>query len=271
MIKIQLHKRLHSALGKMHLDIDLNIQEGTFLTLYGKSGAGKTSILRMLAGLMKPDAGYLEVKNIIWYDFKNKINLGPQKRNFGFVFQDYGLFPNMTVRENLEFALLKNQDEKIIRDLIEIIELGDLQNQKPTRLSGGQQQRVALARSLVQKPDLLLLDEPLSALDQEMRQKLQQYLLRVHTEYKLTTILVSHDVPEILKLSTRIAQLDQGKIVKVGSPNDFINENKMGNDIPLDGKIISIEKEENNVILTIQLNNKLVKIKLPKEDWPILH
>ncbi len=264
MIKIQLHKRLHSAIGKMHLDIDLDIEPNTFLTLYGKSGAGKTSILRMLAGLMEPDSGYVQVKGNLWYDSKNKINNGPQKRSLGFVFQDYALFPNMTVKENLEFALLKNQEKDIIKELIEIIELGDLQNRKPTTLSGGQQQRIALARSLVQQPEILLLDEPLSALDQEMRQKLQHYILQLHKEYKLTTILVSHDVPEIIKLSDRIAQLEQGKIIKDGSPNDFFNKNNKVQE----GEVIAVERDGDTIILTIRIEGRQIKTKIPASQLP---
>src|SRR5690606_20928534 len=120
-----------------------------------------------------------------WYNSDENINLAPQKRKTGFVFQDFALFPNMNVRENLEFALTKGESKKIIKNLIEINELGDLQHRKPDTLSGGQKQRVALARALVKMPELLLLDEPLSSLDIEIRRKLQQYILKVHREFKL--------------------------------------------------------------------------------------
>ena len=174
MIEIFLQKKLNASSGDMLLEVKTNIEQGQFVTLYGKSGAGKTSTLRMLAGLLKPDSGKISIHGNLLLDTSNQINLSPQKRKIGFVFQDYALFPNMTIIENLSFALNKNQDKKILDELIEIMEIGDLRNQKPHRLSGGQQQRVAVARALVQKPALLLLDEPLSALDEEMRNKIQR-------------------------------------------------------------------------------------------------
>ena len=180
MIHIDLQKTLKSAHGEMNLDIKITIEKGEFVTLYGDSGAGKTSTFRMIAGLLKADSGKIRVNENTWFDASSRINLPPQKRKVGFVFQDYALFPNMTVRQNLEYALDKNQDRNIITQLIETVELGQLQNRKPETLSGGQKQRVALARALVQKPEILLLDEPMSALDSKMRLKLQDYILKVH-------------------------------------------------------------------------------------------
>ena len=194
MIEVSIQKKLKAPFGEMNLDIQTNIEQGQFVTLYGKSGAGKTSTLRILAGLLEPDNGKISIHGNILLDTSNKINLAPQKRKIGFVFQDYALFPNMTIFENLSFALQKNQSKKILDELIEMMEIGNLRSEKPQHLSGGQQQRVALARALVQKPELLLLDEPLAALDNEMRNKLQQYIIQVHREFKLTTILISHDV-----------------------------------------------------------------------------
>ncbi|MCB0847577.1 MAG: ATP-binding cassette domain-containing protein, partial [Bacteroidetes bacterium] len=218
MTEIWLHKRLNAPSGKMDLEVNMAIEKGNLVALYGKSGAGKTSILRMIAGLMRPTQGKITVDNQSWCDTQHNIYLRPQQRSIGFLFQDYALFPNMTVRGNLEFALQKGQDSSIIEELIEVVELGDLQKRKPTTLSGGQQQRVALARALVQKPKLLLLDEPLSALDKEMRVKLQGYLLKVHREYGLTTILVSHDTEEVSRLADQVFWLEEGKIRQTGTP-----------------------------------------------------
>jgi len=212
MIQAHIYKTLSTANGKMLLDIQLNIKKGQFVTLYGPSGTGKTSTLRTLAGLLSVDKGQIVVDDKIWFDSEKKINVSPQQRRIGYVFQDYALFPNMTVRKNLEFALEKDQDRSIIQELITIVELEELQHRKPETLSGGQQQRVALVRALVRKPEILLLDEPLSALDIKMRTKLQDYILKVHRKYELTTILVSHDVGEIMKMSDEIYCLENGKI-----------------------------------------------------------
>ena len=159
MIEIVLKKELIGAYGSMTIDIELQIEPGHVVTLYGDSGAGKTSTLRMIAGLMKPDTGRIAVDGELWYDASSNRNIPPQSRNIGFVFQDYGLFPNMSVRQNLEFGLRKQQDKTDVEELIDMMALTELQSHKPQTLSGGQKQRVALARALVQRPNLLLLDE----------------------------------------------------------------------------------------------------------------
>jgi molybdate transport system ATP-binding protein len=222
MIEVALQKKLSASMGEMLLEVAFKIEKGSLVTLYGKSGAGKTSILRMLAGLLRPDEGRIWVNGTVWYDAKQKICLKPQKRKVGLLFQDYALFPNMTVRGNLEFALEKGQDRKTVSEIIEVMELGELQLRKPQTLSGGQKQRVALARALVHLPEILMLDEPLSALDAEMRQKLQDYILKVHREYQLTTILVSHDLSEILKMSNQVLVLEQGLITHKGTPAEVL-------------------------------------------------
>ena len=139
---------------------------------------------------MQADDGSIKVGEKLWFDKAKNINLKAQKRKLGFVFQDYALFPNMTVEENLRFALEKGQPQEIIEELIDITELGALRKKKPSRLSGGQQQRVALARAMVKKPDVLLMDEPLSSLDPEMRSKLQDYIKTLHDKYGLTSMLI---------------------------------------------------------------------------------
>ncbi|MFK7770815.1 MAG: ATP-binding cassette domain-containing protein, partial [Saprospiraceae bacterium] len=215
-------------------------------------------------------SGKISVHGNVLLDTTQKINLPPQKRKIGFVFQDYALFPNMTIFENLSFALHKNQSKKILDELIEIMEIGDLQNQKPDRLSGGQQQRVAVARALVQKPELLLLDEPLSALDEEMRNKIQKYILKVHREFNLTTILISHDLSEVLKMSDQVLVLDHGKIIQQGNPlNIFFNE-KLDGKFQVTGEIVSIEKQNPNLILTVLIGKEISKIEVNQNDNPTL-
>ncbi len=260
MITIHLQKELLAVNGKMQLDINLNIEQGEFIALYGNSGAGKTSILRMIAGLMEADEGEIIINEKKWYDSKKKINLKTQERKIGFLFQDYVLFPNMTVEENLLFALEKKQNRQIVSELIELMELGGLRNIKPEKLSGGQQQRVALARALVRKPEILMLDEPLSALDTSMRSKLQDYILRVHQQYKLTTILVSHDVGEVIKMANRIFIIENGKVTKEGNPIDVFSSKKVSGKFQFSGEVINIQKEDVIYIVTILIGANIVKI-----------
>ncbi len=266
MIDISINKKLQSASGEMVLDIQLKIVKEKLVTLYGKSGAGKTSLLKIIAGLLPVDNGLIQVENSIWLDTKKGINIPPQKRNIGLVFQEYALFPNMTVKENLLFALVKGQDQKVIKELIEIIDLGDLQNRKPQTLSGGQKQRVALARALVKKPQILMLDEPLSALDHEMRHKLQQYVLQVHKEYKLTTILISHDVSEIIKMSDYLFEIDNGSIINQGEPTEVFTKNKGFAKFQFTGEVIKMVKQDFIFIITVLIGKDLVKVVVDDDE-----
>lgn len=260
MIDCQLRKTLNGAEGPMELDVKFQLVSGSFASLYGVSGAGKTSILRMLAGLMKPDAGYISVNGSTWFDADKKLNLSTQKRRLGFVFQDYALFPNMTVLENLSFALPRGNDRSIIDELIALMELEALVDRKPGLLSGGQQQRVALARAIVPLPRLLLLDEPLSALDSQMRHKLQDYLLQLHRKYELTTLLVSHDVAEVVKTSDQLLVLEQGRISQQGSPTKVWGSTNLSGKFQFTGEIIQIEAQGFLRVLSILIGKDLVKV-----------
>lgn len=260
MIKIILKKQLNAANGPLHINVDMEIEKGQLVTIYGESGAGKTSILRMLAGLMEADDGFIEVNDALWLNVDKRVCLKPQQRRIGFVFQDYALFPNMTVKENLSFALEKGQDKKIIAELIEFMELGDLQHRHPDKLSGGQKQRVALARALVRKPEILMLDEPLSALDAKMRSKLQDYILKVHRKYHLTTLLISHEVGEVIKMADKIFILEDGKISKQGKPIDVFSSKQISGKFQFSGEIVQIEKEEIIYIVTVLIGANFVKI-----------
>lgn len=260
MIHLNVTKKLQSATGEMNLHVRCAIESGQFITLYGESGAGKTSTLRMLSGLMKPDSGRIEVNGKTWFDSNRKINLSPQKRKVGYVFQDYALFPNMTVRENLAFALQKGQSPAIVEELIEIVELGKLQNRKPTTLSGGQKQRVALARALVQQPPILLLDEPLAALDRKIRLKLQDYLKYIHQKYALTILLISHDIGEIVKLSDWVFTLHEGKIIREGTPAKLFISQEISGKFKFTGEVLQVEKQEVVFIVTVLIQNNVVKV-----------
>jgi putative spermidine/putrescine transport system ATP-binding protein len=206
------------ALGEVNLDI----ADGEFLTLLGPSGSGKTTLLMNLAGFTELTHGQV---------FKNDVDitsLPPEKRNFGMVFQGYALFPHLSVRGNIEYPLRVRKiapmkRRQLANAMIAIVGLEGHGDKKPAQLSGGQQQRVALARSLVFEPDLLLLDEPLSALDRNMREQLQLELKRIHQEIKTTFIFVTHDQTEALALSDNIAIFNQGELIQLGSPSNIYN------------------------------------------------
>ena len=246
--------------GKMELNVAMKIRKNSLTTIFGESGAGKTSILRMISGLMDPDNGNIEVNGKTWYNSSAGINLKTQNRRIGYVFQDYALFPNMTVKENLTYALEKRQDPGIVSELLDIIELENLKNRKSGTLSGGQKQRVSLARALVGNPDILLLDEPLSALDEEIRSKLQDYILMVHEKYKLTTILVSHDLPEIFKLSDQIFLLKMGKIERSGTPSEVFLSNNISGKYRFTGTIIEKTKNDVVYVVGVLVGNNLIKV-----------
>ncbi|MES2240582.1 MAG: ATP-binding cassette domain-containing protein [Bacteroidota bacterium] len=266
MIAFKIQKKLQSASGEMLLDLDFEIRENEFVTLYGASGSGKTTTLRILSGLDQTDQGWIKVNEEIWLDSKNKIQLPPQKRKIAYVFQDYALFPNMSVRANLSYALEKGQDKSIIEELLTLMELEQLQHQKPNQLSGGQKQRVALARALVRKPNILLLDEPLSAVDNEMRLKLQDYIIQVHRKYNLTTILVSHDISEIYKMSDKVIVLENGKISKQGTPDEVFSSRLVSGKFQFVGEVLKIEKENFIYIVSVLIGNNVVKVIAIEEE-----
>lgn len=225
MIIIKVKKNLHTEYGDTNLNIDLEIKENCCTAIFGESGAGKTTILRMLAGLTTPDSGLIKTANECFYDSTLSINKAVQDRNIGFVFQDYALFPNMTVERNILFALKNKKDQEenreYIEQLISIMELKNLVKKYPHEISGGQKQRVALARALARKPKILLLDEPLSALDNKMRNKLQEYLLKLMDHFSFTSILVSHDLQEVKALADQLVNIKDGKIVSIQERNEF--------------------------------------------------
>jgi len=254
MIKLDIKKKLFGSAGAMELKVNLQIQEGDFVALSGKSGSGKTTFLRILAGLEKSH-GLVDIGGNIWQN--QKIFLPSQKREIGFAFQDFALFPNMSVEENLLFV---NKDKKLAEKLLEITELCELRQRFPTFLSGGQKQRVSLCRALMNRPKLLLLDEPLSALDVAMREKLQNEILMLHKEFHTTTIMVSHDPSEIYRLANRVIVLNLGTIIDDGTPKDVLLQTNGSQKFSFEGKILDIQKVDVIYVAIIAIGQQLVEI-----------
>lgn len=216
---IDIHRAMLTSEGKMNLEVCTEINGNELLCLFGHSGAGKTTLLRILAGLTKPDKGRIVFDDTVWFDSVKKINIPPQERNVGYMFQDYALFPHMTVEKNIGFAQ-KEKNRYEIDKLMELFDLRALKNQHPGKLSGGQKQRVALARALAAKPTLLLLDEPLSALDFDMRLSLQQEIRKAHELLQTITLMVSHDIPEVIQLASSVIVLKNGTVLKSGKTSE---------------------------------------------------
>jgi putative spermidine/putrescine transport system ATP-binding protein len=198
---------------------DLEVRRGEFFTLLGPSGSGKTTLLRLIAGFERPDSGLIELGG------RDVTGVPPYQRSVNTVFQDYALFPHMSVADNIEYGLRirkvpKAEREQRAAEALDVVRLSGLGARKPQQLSGGQRQRVALARAIVNRPEVLLLDEPLGALDLKLRQEMQSELKRIERQLAITFLYVTHDQEEALTMSDRIAVLDHGRIEQVGTPVD---------------------------------------------------
>ncbi|WP_323594022.1 ABC transporter ATP-binding protein [Aliarcobacter butzleri] len=260
MIEIKINKPLHGSNGTMNLDIDLKINKGEFVALSGLSGSGKTTLLRILAGLENA-TGTLKIDNEYWLN--EKYSKDSQKRDIGFVFQDYALFPNFTVLQNLLYV---KKDKELAKHLLDMTDMYELKDRYPNSLSGGQKQRVSLCRALMNKPKLLLMDEPLSALDPQMRTKLQNEILTLHKEFNTTTIMVSHDPSEMYRLASRVLILDYGKIVNDGLPKDILLKTKGSQKFSFEGELLDIVRVDVIDIAIISIGQQLVEIVLTKEE-----
>lgn len=260
MIKIDINKKLHGANGQMNLNVNLEIKNGEFLALAGLSGSGKTTLLRILAGLEEAN-GTIEIDNNIWLN--DKFCLPSQKREIGFVFQDYALFPNFSVLENLLYV---KKDKELANHLLKITELEELKNRMPQTLSGGQKQRVSLCRALMNRPKILLMDEPLSALDSNMRTKLQSEILTLHKEFNTTTIMVSHDPSEIYRLANRTVILNFGEIINDGTPKDILLKTKGSQKFSFEGELLDIVKVDVIRIAIVAIGQQLVEVVVGKNE-----
>ncbi|ACV48048.1 MULTISPECIES: ABC transporter ATP-binding protein [Halomicrobium] len=204
-------------------DVSLSVTDGEFFTLVGPSGCGKTTTLRSIAGLESPDRGIVSIGG------RDVTGESPEDRETGIVFQNYALFPHMSVRENVAYGLQfrdspARDDDERVTELLELVEVADLADRDPDQLSGGQQQRVALARALAPEPAVLLLDEPLSALDAQLRQRLRVQIKRIQSELGITTVYVTHDQAEALAISDRVAVMREGRVEQVATPETVYRE-----------------------------------------------
>ena len=236
--------------------VDLDIERGEFFTLLGPSGSGKTTTLRMIAGFETPDGGSIELAG------QDVSGLPPFERNVNTVFQDYALFPHMSVAENVEYGLRVKKVSRIerrerVRDALAMVQLDEYGLRKPAQLSGGQRQRVALARAIVNKPHVLLLDEPLGALDLKLRQEMQIELKRIQQEVGITFVYVTHDQEEALTMSDRIAVFNHGRIEQVGPPAQVYEHPSsefiagfvgVSNVIERDGRRVTVRPEKIHVL-----------------------
>jgi len=261
MININILKKLHGTVGQMDLNVDIEIEQGSFVALSGESGSGKTTLLRILAGLEDVKSGTIKVDNESWLEKngQNNFSLSAQKREIGFVFQEYALFTNMTILNNLLYV---RKDLNLALKLLEMVDLKELKDRYPSSLSGGQKQRVSLARALMRKPKILLLDEPLSALDPAMRTKLQQEILSLHKEFKTTTIMVSHDPSEIYRLSNRVIVLQNGKVVNDGNVKDVLLRTTGSLKFSFEGELLDIYKLDVLNVGVVSIANQLVEVVL---------
>lgn len=232
-------------------DLNLYIRENEFLTLLGPSGCGKTTLLRILCGFESPDTGK------VIFDGKNITELAPNKRQLNTVFQKYALFTNMTIAQNIAFGLkIKGKSQSYINDKIryalKLVNLEGFEDRTPDSLSGGQQQRIAIARAIVNEPKVLLLDEPLGALDLKLRQDMQYELIRLKNELGITFVYVTHDQEEALTMSDTIVVMNQGYIQQIGTPEDIYNEPQ--------NAFVADFIGESNILPATMVEDRLVKI-----------
>lgn len=220
MIEVNIDK----TLGKFHLQLHLK-SKSKRIGILGASGCGKSMTLKCIAGIETPDAGKIILENKTLYDNEQKINIKPQQRRIGYLFQNYALFPTMTVRKNIMAGLkcTRSEQEQIASQMIKKFQLEGLENRLPGELSGGQQQRVALARIMAYEPDVILLDEPFSALDEFLKDKLQQELIEMLADYPGTVILVSHSRDEIYRFSEELIVMDAGKMICHGETKELFD------------------------------------------------
>lgn len=222
MLKAEIHKSYKTKRRSVEIKFEFEFTTGKTCALFGRSGVGKSTILRMLAGLEIPDSGRINMGDTLWYSSTEKVNLPVSQRNVGFVFQDYNLFPNMTVRRNLHYASKGGVLPTAVQELLDSMKMGELLDAYPDELSGGQRQRVAVLRALCQEPDILLLDEPFSALDDTSILELIEEINLIREKLNATIVVVSHRKDVIFKMADEVVHLlDDGTVIS-GKPEEIL-------------------------------------------------
>jgi molybdate transport system ATP-binding protein len=261
MISIDIQRQLQN----ISLHAKLDIKEGEFIALSGKSGSGKTTLLRIIAGLESAN-GSIKVGNEVWLG--KHTHKPTQQRQIGFVFQDYALFDNMSVLQNLLFV---KKDIKLAKHLLELTEIYEIKDTNVKILSGGQKQRVSLCRAMMNQPKILLMDEPLSALDAELRSKLQKEIFLLHKEFKTTTIMVSHEPSEMYKLASRVVVLDSGKIINDGTPKDVLLKTSGSAKFSFEGEILELKQVDVIHVAIISIGQQIVEVVVSQNEAKNLH
>lgn len=261
MIDLSIVKKLSG----FKLDISFTT-EGELLVLFGPSGSGKTLTLQAIAGFLKPDSGHIRIRGITYFDSEKGMNLPINKRGIGYVLQEYALFPHLTAYENIAFGLSQRPAGKIrekVGEMLELLRIDNIKDLYPREISGGQKQRVAIARALAIEPSVLLLDEPLAALDYPVRSKLRTDLLSIHKRYMIPTIFVTHDVEEAFILGDRIAVLNEGRVEQIGTKDEVFYRPRTRKV----AKFLAVKNIFDGVVVEVSPSDKSMKVE--SEGFPL--
>lgn len=266
MLSLEIKKSFPPGSSVPGLEVSVEIAGGEFVSIAGDSGAGKTTFLRIIAGLAVPDNGRIVMNGETWTDTARKVYLPPQKRGVGFVFQDYALFPSMTVRQCLRFAAGGKDSRGRVDELLGLTGLAALSDRLPSELSGGQKQRLAFARALARRPALLLLDEPFSALDRATAEDFQDRIREAHAMFGTTAILVSHNLADVFRFSDRVFRLEGGRIERSGTPGSVFGGREVSGKFRIVGTVLSVEQSDIIHIVTVRSGPEIVRIVASPEE-----